>query len=447
MGLDSTDTPPPDPTDTPPPDPTRDRLVRAGIQVLDELPLAKVLAGATTARVAEQAGVTTGSFFHHFANSAEFADQVALSLRQQPQDLAEQVDEMVDSLEHADLVEVMRANLGHTWEVFSSDEGIRQLLRLQLGLWAHHHQPLSHEVDGLRTVGDVLRDNYRVRHDDAVAGWRHLMSSTGRSFVEPFDLDRIAVALTALFEGLLIRQQVAPDEVDAHLFADVSTALASALTVAEGRRVTLADRLSTLGVTEPVSPQARSGARRRRATRDRIVAAATGMFGDGWEAVPATDVAEVAGVSNQTVVNLFRTVRAVAAATFGRHMDDLRAAQVVHADRAPEVSLHRVLTRLAELVQADRGPARALLEERLVTIGRDEPPADDDVRAEVPIMEALIEPLGAMDLGDLSPLEAGTTLINVTITLALDRVNRPGYVASLAMRMLPAGGVAAGRQD
>ena len=52
----------------------RARLVRAGLEVIDELPLPKVLAGATTAAVAERAGVTTGSFFHHFRSAAEFAD-------------------------------------------------------------------------------------------------------------------------------------------------------------------------------------------------------------------------------------------------------------------------------------------------------------------------------------------------------------------------------------
>ena len=83
----------------------------------------------------------------------------------------------------------------------------------------------------------------------------------------------------------------------------------------------------------------------------------------------------------------------------------------------------------------------ALLEERLVTIGRDEPPADDDIRAEVPIMEVLVEPLSQLELGDLSPLEAGTALINVSLTLALDRANRPGYVATVALRTLPGGGV------
>ena len=63
--------------DTSPADPTAspsERLVAAGLRVLDELPLPKVLAGATTAAVATEAGVTTGSFFHHFATAAAFAD-------------------------------------------------------------------------------------------------------------------------------------------------------------------------------------------------------------------------------------------------------------------------------------------------------------------------------------------------------------------------------------
>ena len=60
---------------------TRDDLVRAGVELLDQLPWSGSLAGVTTAAVAEQAGVTTGSFFHHFRNSSRYTGYGGALLR------------------------------------------------------------------------------------------------------------------------------------------------------------------------------------------------------------------------------------------------------------------------------------------------------------------------------------------------------------------------------
>ena len=78
---DATDEPAAEPSTTGPTaqDP-RARLVQAGLELVDELPLPKVFAGATTAKVAAAAGVTTGSFFHHFASHAEFVDALVASV-------------------------------------------------------------------------------------------------------------------------------------------------------------------------------------------------------------------------------------------------------------------------------------------------------------------------------------------------------------------------------
>ena len=45
---------------------------------------------------------------------------MALSYLEDHQDQTETVDEMLDALEHDDLVAVMRANLTDTWQVISS---------------------------------------------------------------------------------------------------------------------------------------------------------------------------------------------------------------------------------------------------------------------------------------------------------------------------------------
>lgn len=418
--------------------PTRDRLLDAGARVIDELPLTRAFAGATTAAIAGAAGVTTGSFFHHFTGSAEFLDALVLSTLSSAEDLDEQVGDLIDSLDHIDLLEVLRLSLKDTWEVHRSEASMRRSLRLQHLLWAHHSQALAEAHGEMTTVGDVLRAGYRDRHDKAVVGWQLLLDRTGRSFIEPFDIDRIAIALTALFEGLLVRQQIDPDAVDDTLFADVSAALATSLTVPRGSRVRLADLGEALIDQSQLSPQARSGARRRRETRRRITAAATGMFDGGWESVPASEVAEAAGVSNQTVLNLFGSVRAVAASTFARHVPDLCAVADTAANEAPPTALRRVLARLADHVRADPEPARALLTERIAAkLHHGGEIVDHDIRAEVPTVQALLPAIERFDLGNEEPIDVVAALTDTVLSLALDRARSPEDVATVAMRLLP----------
>lgn len=422
----------------PPPDDPRDRLVHAGLDAVDRLPLPKVFAGATTAKVAEAAGVTTGSFFHHFASHAEFVDAMVESLLPVPSSNDEVVDEIAESLGHYDLLEVLRLSLKDTWETYTTHPDFRRGLRFEHQVWSHHEQPLAEPRDDLHTAGDVLRRMYRERVAMAASGWDRLLAATGRTYVEPFDAERIAVALSGLFDGLLVRHQVDPDAVDDEMFSDVAATLATALTVPRGSRVRLADLAEPFVDQSALSPQARSGARRRRETRARIIAAATGLFDDGWETLTASDVAEAAGVSNQTVLNLFTGVREVAGCTFVRHLPALRAVAVEHATEDPLVALYRVLDRLIELASADAEPARALLSERIaVKLHHGGDLRELDIRLEVPVVQAMLPAVERMDLGGAEPIQVVAMLCDTALTLAIDRVGRHGDLAALVMRLLP----------
>ena len=417
----------------------RARLVRAGLEVIDELPLPKVLAGATTAAVAERAGVTTGSFFHHFRSAAEFADAIVLSLIDPPQDVAEVVDEVNASLQHIDLFDMIESSVQDTWQIFVSSEEIRQQYRVQMHLWAHSRCELSEPHDGYCTVGDVLRENFRLRQEEATTIWRELLARTDRAVAPPFDLDRLATVLIALFQGLVIRREIDPDAVDDALLGEAVRAVAATLTVPRGSRIRLSDLTAPMREESGLSPQARTGVRRRRETRARITAATQDLFTAGWESVSASEVAETAGVSPQTVLNVFGSVRAVAATCFARHVAGIR--EVATRSDGPDDPLERLrrtLVRLAEAVAADPQPARALLGERLETISRMGDEFDQfDIRVEVPLADSLLYSLERLDLGPTEPISLAATMINFVLAQGLRGPTRVPETVDMAMRLLP----------
>lgn len=430
------------PQASPPPSPDagdgRERLVQAGWRVVDTLSLPKVFAGATTVAIAEEAGVTTGSFFHHFANATAFADALARHYVEPPVDEPETMEGVAESLEHIDLIQLMRTALTDTWQVFDADPAIAARFRGQMVLWSHHHAALAEPDADLATVADVLRQGYAVREAAAVAGWDAIVKLTGRTVLEPFSLARTATALSALFEGLLIRRAVDPEAVDDEMFGDIAASLATVITGPRGGRPQLGDSSIAIVHDDELSPQARAGVRRRRATRARIIAAAAGMFGEGWERVSASDVAERSGVSTQTILNLFGGVRGVAASTFAAHSAEIRRSAAERANADPVAALRSTLGDLAERATADAEAARALLSERLeVALHRGGSLGDMDIRIEVPLADAVMLPLAQMELGDNDPLELATTLINFVLCVAVGRTTNPRDVAEMALRLVP----------
>lgn len=415
--------------------------MRAGRELALSMELPKVFAGVTTAAAAERAGVTTGSFFHHFPTVATFVDAVCRSWMEERQPTADSVDEMVEALEHADLEEIVRGALAEVWGVAITDTNWQDRVRGQMVLFSHHDRPLSDPVDGLRTAGDLLGETYRRRTEDAVAGWADLLHRTGLVMEEPNTLEHLSVAMTALMTGLQVRHAVDPDAVDDELFARIGTLLSAAMTTRASPGPTRPQLPEVLAGPEDDphrSPQARAGARRRRDTRRRITEAATGRFRSGWEDVSGSDVAEWSDVSTQTVFNVFRSVRAVAATTFARHLPELERAAAAHRRDDPREALHDTLRALARLAAADPEPARALVGERLeATLHHGAELAENDVRVEVPLIAVLLPMLEQLDLGGADPADVAGSLVNFTIAQAVPRPGRAEETAGLAMRLLP----------
>ena len=430
---------PVDPT-SPPASTTRDDLIRAGLELADELPLVKLYAGVTTAATAERAGVTTGSFFHHFRNATEFADALVRSyIRERPLN-DRVVAELLDALHRTDLADAITATLMDTWKLMSTDPDLTADLRGRMHLFAHHGAELALPTEELTTVGDVLRSVLHLQIDGATQGWRQLLEMQDLRVREPFDARRLAIVVHSMMTGMLIAHAIDPTLLDDELFADAAATLAGAVTRTELRPARIVLAAEFVPETD-VSPQARSGARRRQESRQRVVDAATGMFTEGWDSVSATEVAEAAGVSTQTVINLFGNVRKVCASTFGAHLPAIEAAIESAGDR-PLEALQEGLLALARAAADDPHPARAFLTERLgIRAERDFDIDDDDIRVLVPIgirtTFVVADLLGTETTTEGTP-DLAATLIDFVLAHAIPRPRRAEETVELALRLLPA---------
>jgi len=440
------------------------RLVEAGWQVIDDLPLARSFAGATSAQVATAAGVTTGSFFHHFANASEFADALALSLLEDDPPMPEALPELLAALDEVAVTQLLRSAMNDLWSGARSDSATRAEFRNEMALWARHRHPLGTPRGDLSTVADVLCQRYRAREEAPLAVWSALLDTVGRSTAEPFTTNRIATAITALWQGLALRQAVDPDAVDDELFGDLVGLLVISLSRARRAVPQSPDqRFDPIG-----SPQARSGQRRRRQTRQRILDAVQGAFADGWEPISASDLADRAGVSVQTISNQFHSVRALAASTFAVHLADVETAAGQIDDRGsdpagptdstgPTDSLRAALVELAEAAASDPHAARALLDERLLaSLTRGDHVSPVDIRAEVPLgptIAAEVERILGDRIGPSRAAEVADTIADFVLGHAVSHPGRATDTAELALRLLPdttgssPAGVASGRQD
>lgn len=418
--------------------PSRERLIEAGWAASDDLQLAKAFAGVTTASIAERAGLTTGSFFHHFSNASEFSDAMALAFVQKGLEQGDPSGELGEESNFVDLVESIRSALTQTWINGTTDPVNQARFRCEMRLWTFHHVPLSEPTDSYSTVGEILRDSYKVSERRSSRSWSNALKRSGRQLLNPFDMPKVATAITALYEGLLLRSAVDPEAVDPNLFADVSAAIVNSLTGPAGMIATFDDTSVQLTGREVRSPQAKSGARRRQENWTRIVSAASGMFGGGWENVSATEIADRAGMSAQTVLNLFHSVQRVAAATFVTHANEMYEFALSGSAEDPLNGLRATLTALSQRTGVAPEAARALLAERIkASVERGQSISDLDIRIEVPVGGAIALWISRLGISGDRGTAIAAILANFVLSTTLSGGLETTEIVEAAIRLLP----------
>lgn len=422
---------------------TRDELIEAGLALNDELPLQRLFAGASSAAVAERAGVTTGAYFHHFRDATAFSDALVRSfLRDRP--LIRDIRALLaDAVSVDDWERSLPPAFVDVWRLIVNDPATRSERRGQMHLFAHQRTALTPEPGKeLATVRDALREIYRPQIDEIEETWTLLVDAAELRLYGPMDARRLAVVLLGLLLGLEILHDVDPSNVDDRLYSDATIAIINAVTRPD-TRPQQTRTAAEFGQEPAGSPQARSGARRREQNRDRVIAAAAGLFDDGWDNVRLRDVAEASGVSVQTVINLFGVVRRVCAATFRRHLTGYQEALDASMPERPLDAVRDALTVLARAASADPHPARALLAERLgVRLANEFDLSDDDVRVIAPFGIRIVPALAAItgrEPTDIDNADLAATLIDTVLAHATPRPNRSKESVELALRLLPVG--------
>jgi AcrR family transcriptional regulator len=373
----------------------RTELIDAGISLLGRQQFQALLAAVETRSIADEAGVTTGSFFHHFRNRSHFALAVAdafvarWTLR-----VNRLAGEATASNERQGL-DGIRPAADAEWAGLAADQDLSALQHL---LWSVRHQELGE--DTARTAGDVLHDAYRGLTETVEATYMQGVRLLGREMLPPFTGCDLTVIMTAVAEGLQMRHGADPEAVRDGLYADTVSAVLLAITRprVERSEADLAPELSTL--------ESRLLVHRRGTAQDdadapvetwrHIADAAAHLFVDRSPGeVRVSEVAAAAGVSTTTVYHHFRTVNAVAAAAWARHMPELEAiaSAPMTAEEGPIRRIEQVLLRYVQLARQNRGVTEALaaqvVTEAAPSSEREWP---RDTRAVVPL-PALLLPL------------------------------------------------------
>lgn len=364
----------------------RQQLLEAGAALAVRQRWQEVLAGVDTRSITDAAGVTTGSFFHHFRNRAHFADALVdrfVFLWD------ESIDELVATIDAVFGDEGPGAVRDAAESDWRTRIHVTEVTDLEHLLWAARDQPLSAETS--ITAGEVLAGRYQALTDQAVPAYRRALSALGREMLPPFDEVDIAVALTAIIDGLQMRFAVDPASVRDELFADLVAALVVATTRPAGERAEPVE-LATLETQLSVPRTDRRPVEGARESWRQIADAAAPLFSDrSVNEVKVAEIASAAGVSTSTVYHQFGTVGAAAASGFARYFPELEtiSKQPLTAEEGPIVRLEQVLTRFVELGKQHRGAVEGLVLEVLAETAPNGASRPRSIRSVIPLVTLL----------------------------------------------------------
>lgn len=392
----------------------RRELVDAGAELVLEQCFQDLLTSVDTRSITSKAGVTTGSFFHHFKNRAEFTEAVLERFSEVWDDSTTRTLTLLGTFTGDGQGNVRRA-ASSGWSALVGESVLSGVQHL---LFVARDQPVTEASSA--TGADVLRTHHRRTDAALIPAYERGLQDIQREMLPPFTVLDLSIALSALVNGLELRGLVDPDAVRPDLYADLVASLVAAITRPARERAESAGDPADVPAGSRLSVQARE---LQSGTRTHIAEAAAPLFAERRVGdVRITEIAEAAGVSASTVYHQFGRVSAVAAAGWARHLRELEAisAEPLTSREGPVVRIEQVLSRCIQLGRENRGALEGMVLESVA------------VAADAPGPAASTTPIAELLLPHIRELRARGVLRRRIDSAALAR----SVMQLLAMRVL-----------
>lgn len=291
--------------------PTVDRLVRAALGALNELPAATLLEAVGVREIARRAGTGTRSIYHHFTDLAGLADAVMERVfdplaHQGGLPAAVEVDP--GRTELGAMLERYRASLAHLVE--DPDFALR------FGLWAIGDEALQQRYVGWL----LLLENSLLEDPHAIPGRDRLDPRP------PMDHRGFVATYVGLRHGMAIRQVIDPHPARPDQFAMTYVAMTAALSRQPGDTHDADARLAEMNhfPLDRRRPAAAMDNPERAARRALVLDAAEALFDlHGFEGTTIEAVATAAGLGATAALDLAGGKHALAVGVVRRRIDAL----------------------------------------------------------------------------------------------------------------------------
>lgn len=335
--------------------PVRERLLDAGIALLFEDGVKVLGRGLNVAEIAARAEVSEKTFFATFGDKGRYLDELLLWCNRTPErasrDMAAVVDQALDDT-GGDPRRLLRAVCTRDYRQVRADPAtLMQLATIVLG--RGHHGAMRR-----------LRQTYAGYDRVAAGAFGPMLARWNVSLRAPFTLEHLAVALTALVEGLALRHLADPDAVPDTLFGDTVVALAGAVLDPEQGHGHVDDVIAPLahGVARTAAADRLDGLPEH--PRNAVLTAARLEFGArGYFATTPAHIAARAGVPLAVLGQLFPGKASIVVGALRGEHAELRS--LIDDDSAlgvtPAAVVRRHLERLAAFALRHREFAEALL--------------------------------------------------------------------------------------
>ncbi len=199
---------------------SRDLLLRAGAAQVLEGGLAILQSGLSVTDLASRAGLSEKTFFKTFGSKERYVDALAASLVGAARPDVQNVDHLIEDAlvsSRGDIRRTVRAVCDSCFQEVGHAAATRAGIAV-LALASGHKEAMG----SLKHAYGVYDSIGTRAYDAVIARW-------GASLRAPFSAQLVAVTLTAIVQGLVLRSLADPDAVPDDLFGNVVIALLSSV--------------------------------------------------------------------------------------------------------------------------------------------------------------------------------------------------------------------------